>query len=443
MSRPAQMLASVYDVPLAERSATPLMGLMDVAARNAAREPTGNRSNVPDAPARPSKRRTQIWELHASLHCSIIGTCLSPGELRRLLLRRKVAGAETASDHDAHMLGVLMAARPQEGAKLLQKTLDRRHALALNRFARAGDRAGLTALWEDAMAGGDIPGAYWALLTHPLTTDQMARHAFGDVHMLSHLVGATNRADLTRLRELERQNAALSEKIERQQRQLRDGFLNRDAKISALSDALAQAAARAQADAPRADDVQAGALQETIASLNSRLARESERRARIEERLKALVATLDTADRARRDAETERDALAAEAASLEAQMAALLPAGRGEPEAIDLCGLAILYVGGRAGQMPRLRALVERCGGSLLHHDGGLEHSAGLLPALVGRADVSLFPVDCVSHDAVAAVKRTCQQAGKPYRPLRTSSLASLSAALAELAQQRAPTEGL
>jgi hypothetical protein len=434
------MLASVYDVPLAERMATPLVGLMDVAARNAAKNLTGHRDSEPDASARPSKRRNQIWELHASLHCSIIGTCLTPGELRRLLLRRKVVGAETAGDHDAHMLGVLMAARPQEGAKLLQKTLDRRHAVALNRFAKARDSAQLCALWEDAIAGGDIPGAYWALLTHPLTTDHMVRHAFGDVHMLSHLVGATNRADLTRLREIERQNAALSEKIERQQRQLREGFLCRDAKIRALNDAIASAA-QAPPGALQADDAAAGALRETIASLNTRLARESERRARIEERLKAVAATLDSAERAKREAEAERDALAAEAASLEAQMAALLPAGRGEPEATDLAGLTILYIGGRAGQVPQLRALVERCAGSLLHHDGGLEHSAGLLPALVGRADVSLFPVDCVSHDAVAAVKRTCRQAGKPYRPLRTASLACLSAALAELAQLRGPTE--
>jgi hypothetical protein len=116
VSRPAQMLASVYDVPLAERKATPLAGLMDVAARDVAGSLnlTGQRGGEGETEARPSKRRTQIWELHASLHCSIIGTCLTPGELRRLLLRLRVAGAETAGDHDAHMLGVLMAGRPQE-----------------------------------------------------------------------------------------------------------------------------------------------------------------------------------------------------------------------------------------------------------------------------------------------------------------------------------------
>jgi hypothetical protein len=441
VSRPAQMLASVYDVPLAERKATPLVGLMDVAARNVAGNInlTGQRSGEPETEAPPSKRRTQIWDLHASLHCSIIGTCLTPGELRRLLLRLRVVGAETAGDHDAHMLGVLMAGRPQEGAKLLQKTLDRRHRLSLNRFARAEGREALCALWEDAMAGGDIPGAYWALLTHPLTSNEMARHAFGDVHMLSHLVGATNRADLSRLRELERQNAALSEKTERQLRQLRDGFASRDATIASLNDALAIAAAQAGAERPE----EAGALRETIAALNDRLAREGERRARLEERLTALAATLDAADRARREAEDERDALRGEAVLIEAQIAALLPNKRPESEPIDLAGRTIVYIGGRAGQMPRLRELVERCNGSLLHHDGGIEHSAALLPGLVGRADLSLFPVDCVSHDAVAAVKRSCRLAGRPYRALRTSSLACLLAALANLGEGSNDTESL
>jgi hypothetical protein len=262
VSRPAQMLASVYDVPLAERKATPLAGLMDAAARNAA----GGSAEGGTA----LRGRTRIWEINAHLHCSIIGTCLTPGELRRLLLRLKVVGADTAGDHDAHILGVLLAGRPKEGAKLLQKALDRRHRTALNRFAKAPDQAALCALWEEAMGGGDIPGAYWALLTHPLATNHMVQHAFGDVHMLLHLVGATNRADLGRLRELERQNAALTEKLERQQRQLRDGFVSRDAMIHRLSEEIARGGAepRAGLDGEQEDT---GALQQTIAALQERL----------------------------------------------------------------------------------------------------------------------------------------------------------------------------
>ena len=34
---------------------------------------------------KPSRLRNKIWELGGSLHCSIIGTCLTTGELRCLL----------------------------------------------------------------------------------------------------------------------------------------------------------------------------------------------------------------------------------------------------------------------------------------------------------------------------------------------------------------------
>jgi hypothetical protein len=81
--------------------------------------------------------------------------------------------------------------------------------------------------------------------------------------------------------------------------------------------------------------------------------------------------------------------------------------------------------------------VVERAGGVLLHHDGGVEHSMTLLPGLVSRADCTVFPVDCVSHDAMGLVKRQCRQSAKPFMPLRTSSLASLLAGLALLSPQQ------
>jgi septation ring formation regulator EzrA len=52
--------------------------------------------------------------------------------------------------------------------------------------------------------------------------------------MLSHLVGAANRADIRRLRQLEDENAELDAKVGRQQQQLRDAVVSRDATIREL-----------------------------------------------------------------------------------------------------------------------------------------------------------------------------------------------------------------
>ncbi len=74
--------------------------------------------------------------------------------------------------------------------------------------------------------------------------------------------------------------------------------------------------------------------------------------------------------------------------------------------------------------------MTERAGGSLLHHDGGIEDSHALLPGLIGRADAVLFPVDCVSHAAMATIKRLCGQTARPFLPLRSRGLGTFVAAL-------------
>ncbi len=403
---------------------------------------SGADARVASSPANLPKQRTRIWDLHNSLHCSIIGTCLTTGELRRLLGKLNVVGAETADNHDLHMLGVLLAGRPQAGAKHLQKTLDRRHQTALNQFAKAKDAAAVRTLWEDAMTRGDIPGAYWALLTHPAATDAMVKQAFGEVHMLSHLVGAANRADIQRLRKLEDDNAVLAAKLERQQRQLRDGFASRDETVRRLSDALARKASDGVATAGTSDD--SSALNSALAERDRRLTPESARSERLQQRLDAILAERDEAKRGQQRSEQACEGLRSELVFVERQLEALLrPDEDQSAAAIDLGSMTVLYVGGRAHQAPQLRSLVERLNGRFLHHDGGLEQSAALLPGLVSRAEFAVFPVDCVSHDAVASLKRLCRQAGKRYVPLRTSSLACLLSGLAAVQAERASPDAV
>jgi hypothetical protein len=367
-------------------------------------------------------RRTRIWEIHASVHCSIIGTCLSTAELRRVVIRAGVAGADRADEHELHAMGVTLAGNARPGGKLLQKALDQRYRAAINQLAPLSTSEALLAAWVAAQRRGDIPGAFWAVLTHPAATDAVTKKAFSDVHMLSHLVGAANRADIRRLRELEEDNAALLAKLERQQRHIRDGFISRDATIRRLTGLLARGADRT--DTPSADDGQ-----DAVADLTRRLGREAAARERLERRIAALTQAVDDGEEGRRRVERERDSLQQALDAIEARLGADLD--REEADRLDLDGMHLLYVGGRAHQIPRLRTLVERSGGRFLHHDAGLEHNATLLPGLVSRADIVVFPVDCISHDAAGAIKRSCGQLHKRYVPLRTSSLTCLMSALA------------
>jgi hypothetical protein len=85
---------------------------------------------------------------------------------------------------------------------------------------------------------GDIPDAYWAALMHPATTQDIVSRIFAGVHMLSHVVGTANRADIRRLRQLEADNVLLAANVERQQRQLHEGFVERDRTIRELNELL-------------------------------------------------------------------------------------------------------------------------------------------------------------------------------------------------------------
>jgi septal ring factor EnvC (AmiA/AmiB activator) len=144
----------------------------------------------------------------------------------------------TASEHELHASGVLIASQRNDGTKLLRKALDRRHRVSINRFEKAKTVEAVCATWKQAVQRGDMPGAYWAALSHPATNDALLREIFADVHMLSHLVGAANRADIRRLRQLEDQNARLEAKVGHQQQQLRDAVGSRDATIRELRCAL-------------------------------------------------------------------------------------------------------------------------------------------------------------------------------------------------------------
>ena len=233
----SHLRSNLYDLPVDVRTSRPIADLIGLTSKPSQTVPT---QGAPPLKPKTIKGRARIWDLNSHLHCSIIGTCMSAGELRRLLVRLKIAGIESADEHELHMLGVLLADRPDQGAKLLQKALDRRHELTLNRFAKAKDDAAVGSLWQQAIKGGDIPGAYWAVLTHPDSSDKLVQKAFGDIHMLSHLMGATNCADLQRMSRLEDENAGLIAKLERQQKQLRDGFVERDDKIQRLTNLLTE-----------------------------------------------------------------------------------------------------------------------------------------------------------------------------------------------------------
>ncbi len=379
------------------------------------------------SPPRPAARR-RLWELHKSLHCSIIGTCLSTTELRKLLTRAGIR-TEDKSDHELHGQGVSLSAQSDSAGKLLNKLLDERHNLSVKKYGRAKTEEEVRKQWLEDVKAGDIPGAYWATMTHPETTESLQRQAFGHVHMLSHLVGAANRADIRQLQKLQEENSQLRKKSERQQASFHAEITRRDTTIQELQNALAKKLTSGRME-PSAAQEDERSYQKLVTELERQADASLRRRLSAEDRLAKTKEELETSKHTSIMLERKLDDVVAELTALhrvlENQDLAQAPSFANA----TLKDTTILYVGGRPNQIPHIRDITETRGGKFLHHDGGVEDNELLLGSLVAKANIVVFPVDCVSHKAMTLVKKSCRSSDTRYLPLRSSAASTFFASL-------------
>ncbi|TWA70191.1 uncharacterized protein DUF2325 [Azospirillum brasilense] len=380
-------------------------------------------------------RRFRLWDLDTELHCAIVGTCLSLAELRAFVRKTDLCADPAADDHHLHNLVVSTVSTDPWVAKLLHKAMDRKFAATLRRYSHLRTSGSVEDMWRNDFARGEIPGAYWAVMTHGHTDQELRYRVYADVHMLSHLVGASNRADIKRLHALEQENAALQDRLAQQRRHAAATLAGRDHEIASLRSRLE--AVLKQPDPPGHDETEPDADGGPLDSLSRQLVREIRRAERAEQLAAERAATLERVTAALQTA--ERDAADAHEAnrSLERRLDAWLDQHGGGDGPVDdsrhtgaLENRRLLFVGGKPQQVHRLRQMVTAVGGVFLSHDGGLEDNANLLARQVASAEAVLFPVDCISHDAALRIKRLCRSDGKPFLPLRTFSLAAVSQAL-------------
>ena len=371
--------------------------------------------------------RVRLLDLNAHLHCSVIGTCLGTPELRKLMAR--FIDVHDLTDLELHHEAVRLAGCRGSTTKALHKALDKRHDTALWHFKRAQGEKAVAQLWADSLRQGAVPGAYWAVLTHRDATPDLRQRAFGDVHMLSHLVGAANRADIRRLLALEAENGELRDKLERQQQRSQQLLEERDTLTARLQRLEMEHTARGlrgmPAELPAVD----------LGALNAAVAMQTARRERAEVEAVAAVSEAERLAEELLRLRQHAEALSRDLAAAELQLRENSDMTEGAPRALDarLKDRRILYVGGRPSSTPAIRDLVFRHGGDFQRHDGGLEDRKGLLESAVAWAELVIFPVDCVDHDSAGRLKRLCMKRGTPFIPLRSASVASFVAAVAEL----------
>lgn len=389
-------------------------------------------SSAAAADAKPLKdsARRQIWELRGPSHCSIIGTCLTLGELRRLARRTGFLADEARYD-DYQIHGMFVGKMHEENvvSRATQKHLDAKFEGAIRKAKKLDSDDAFLAYWETAVDHGFVPGAYWALVAHPRLSHVVEVRIFGDVHMMSHICGASNRGDARAIAEARREKADLARRLAGAIADRNDKIQQQRTEIERLTklihelEPLAAECGRLRqsleadwrATRLAAMESEVETLREENAALRDKCARTELQREHLKARLERAVNPIDRSGRQAPAPQSPDDA---------------------EPSFEDwdapdgLCGRCLLYVGGRPRTVSRLKQLVARRNGFLLHHDGGVEHTQAILGDLVRRADAVFFPVDCVSHGAAGAVKALCESHGIPYCPLRTASVAAFQKAI-------------
>jgi len=381
-------------------------------------------------PEKSAKRRRKLWELESRWLCSVLGTCLSMNDLRKIQRQCNLQFETPPQDYQLHAAMVHEAKSNNRTAHCLHKILDKKYQRWIKQWSRQAERNDLNKLWKNAVHTGDIAGNFWALLTHPYTDNTLLAQANGDVHMLSHLQGAANRADI---RTLEQQKQTIAE-LNKQLNSLRHSTQEKT-----------QALEKQCCEQTKTIDSQKIAITQLQTALDERKHEQptvDKDSIAVMKRLKWTEQQLAQKDLQQKSLEITvqnltQQLLAAESQA-EKQKSGNNPThssiGNQPSSSNKLRDKQILYVGGRMTLLPHLRNAVENHQGTLQFHDGGQEDNRASLHCYLEKADMVFCPIDCVSHDACLRVKRYCKKTEKPFIPLRSSGISSFTEELVKWA---------
>ncbi|OUR91747.1 hypothetical protein A9Q81_17535 [Gammaproteobacteria bacterium 42_54_T18] len=412
--------------------------------------PTDVRSKTPSVRRQRLSPRKKLWQLEIAYHCSIIGTCLSLKELRQTAKKFDLALQGEMTDYELHGAFVNSACTPNEPTRYIHKLLEKKYSQTIRKFSKTTTESEVVRLWDESIDSGNVGAAFWAILTGPEVSAGLLQRVIGEIHMLSHISGASTRSDIRSLGKLRDQqtlardtydkNSRLMEKRLRKKdveiltlRTEKEGHLQEiqeleksrqrlheielDGKYAQLELMVENVTGQFYKALSRANqsDTCIGELEQRIMQLESEKSSAEKTVDEYRSQLQAVEVTLDRA----------LDSHCADICELSETSACPLN---------DLKGMNILYVGGRASQCAHLRTMVEQYNGEFIYHDGGRHDGRQRLDSVLAQADTVVFPMDCVSHDAYFCIKKHCERLDKKLVMIPHASLSAFAKGLEEVA---------
>lgn len=367
----------------------------------------------------PEKTKAERIHLYEMDHwcCSVIGTCLTHDDLLAIGRRHKLTIETYATAFDVHGFFVEKAGQKCAISRTIEKRLDARYSGLLKRIAKIRDKQQLMNFWNEAVSNGFVAGAYWAMVSHAHVPLELRNRVFGEVHMMSHLMGGSARKIVGAAAELQRRFEDLEERHLRMAVHTKQALEERDAEIARLRQALSEAVARTDSESQYSELARSDAADRT-----HRLLLKRER---------ALIASRTKT----RELERELKALRSKPRRLQRLRGASTTNAKPSVDnrRSELVGKAILYLGGRTGAIAQMQKLAKDWDIELLHHDGGLEQSAHLICDMVEKCDAVICPVTCINHQACQKAKYLCKNRDKPFIPINSAGKSALARALDSL----------
>jgi hypothetical protein len=379
-----------------------------------------------------TRERKPIWEMDWRLYCPVIGACLGLSDQKKILKKARVS-LDGMSDFDIHATLVQSIGSESPLSRRVQRYLDNEYRRQVADFGTCSE-AEFLPIWQEGLKSGLMGGLLWVAATNPSLSEQAIGKIFADAHMLMHGQCAIARQELQQVKRLRAENQKLADKLRKAWKRAREAAqaLRTSEKARTEQERTVQALRVGNETLKR--DRQSLQLQKENEALHTQLEK-------TERWLQAQAATLERV-------KAENDHLAAELAAqaeinqfMRAEVERLLQEMlRDEAQCEicpdrDLCARRVLLVGGITKLRAFYRDLVEKMGGEFGYHDGGTSGGERMLENLIGWADVILCPVDVNSHHACLSVKKICTKWEKPYYMLTSSSVSSISRALADVAE--------
>jgi len=390
-----------------------------------------------------STSRKKLWQLDSSLHCSVIGTCLSMEELMRFHQKFKLDTDIAETDYELHRYFVHTVSQNNYQSKHVSKYLDKKYQAAVRQFSKIKSNEQLATLWDEAVTNGDIAAAYWALITSPHISEPLNDRVYGEVHMLSHLSGSTTRVDMQQQYQL--QQASQKYRQQLKQSHLEIKHKTEEAKKVTQLLSLQQKRMRllerkyksvtARINQPdKKQDIKQ--LKRKIDEYESKFILQQNRLSRLEDNAQnwknLAIQSGDQYLDLKKNHLRQKSELDALEKTVQELLTSRTPSCSKQQECKNLCGQCILYVGGRNRQCANFRTVVEQQNGQFIHHDGGLHDGRLRLGSLLKQVDAVFCPLDCVSHEAAYKIKKYCKQHSKKLVWLPRSSLSAFMHGLNE-----------